>query len=350
MQQESGNPDRPLYDIECDWTLLWTCNYRCSYCFYGEPVLGKKLAVRASPATWREALAETGHTWLLHITGGEPSIYPGFVNLCEEITGNHLISLNTNLSNPSMMEFARRIRPERVNFINAGFHMTERHRRQGAATFVSHAKALRDAGFPIIVSVVATPRVVEMLPILTRYFSRNGLHLAPKVLRGWFAGRPYPRGYLPEQKSILREYIAVARARYDELIVDPPAGPPSIDIFNDDQLLDGEPSFRGRPCSAGVRFVSMDPEGNVFRCSARTPLGNLLDGGFRLLETPQSCNTQYCVYFCQKYTNDALAQSNRSIGSRNATPSETADIDRDEFRRGHHGTRDGYLHPSADAE
>ena len=40
------------YDIEADWQLLNTCNYRCAYCFFPPAVLGEKLTVYAKPEVW----------------------------------------------------------------------------------------------------------------------------------------------------------------------------------------------------------------------------------------------------------------------------------------------------------
>jgi hypothetical protein len=61
------------YNIEADWHLLDTCNYRCDYCFFGPETLGSKLRTFASPEGWKSAFDATGDVWLLHMTGGEPS-------------------------------------------------------------------------------------------------------------------------------------------------------------------------------------------------------------------------------------------------------------------------------------
>src|SRR6187402_356769 len=114
------------YDIEADWILLQTCNYRCSYCFAPPEMLGEKLRTFGTPRQWGDSFDRTGRTWLLHITGGEPSIYPDFVELTEILTARHYISLNTNLTHASLRDFAGRVEPSRVNFINAGFHLEER--------------------------------------------------------------------------------------------------------------------------------------------------------------------------------------------------------------------------------
>src|SRR5262245_1369852 len=46
--------------------------------FFPPAVLGEKLTVHGEPDVWRRAFDRTGLTWLLHITGGEPTIYPRF--------------------------------------------------------------------------------------------------------------------------------------------------------------------------------------------------------------------------------------------------------------------------------
>jgi molybdenum cofactor biosynthesis enzyme MoaA len=74
------------YDIEADWHLLYTCNFRCSYCFLPPSVLGQRLSVFAEPEEWARVFDGSGMTWLLHVTGGEPSVYPGFAALSEALT------------------------------------------------------------------------------------------------------------------------------------------------------------------------------------------------------------------------------------------------------------------------
>ena len=117
------------YDLEADWTLLGTCNYRCGYCFLSPETLGAKLRTFASPENWKRAFDATGYTWLIHMTGGEPSLYPGFVDLCAGLTERHFISVNSNLTHASIESFAKRIKPARTSFINAGLHLEERDRR-----------------------------------------------------------------------------------------------------------------------------------------------------------------------------------------------------------------------------
>jgi hypothetical protein len=152
--------------------------------------------------------------------------------------------------------------------------------------------------------VVATPDVTSQLARLEDACAAEGLQLAPKVLRGVFMGRRYPWAYSAEERAILRGAMTRAREYYISRYAGWPA--PSIDIFSDHDLLDGIPDFSGRSCSAGFRFVSMKPNGDVHRCGESVrELGNLLNGTFRPGNEPQPCDRRYCVYFCRKYTSDA---------------------------------------------
>jgi len=97
---------------------------------------------------------------LLHLTGGEPSIYPDFPELCDLLSQDHYLSVNSNLTHPSINSFAERVHPSRVHYVNAGLHPTERSRHSGYSQFIRHADLLRKKGFPLFVSLVATPDVL----------------------------------------------------------------------------------------------------------------------------------------------------------------------------------------------
>jgi MoaA/NifB/PqqE/SkfB family radical SAM enzyme len=289
------------YDIEADWRLLNTCNYRCAYCFLDAAALGEKLRVFASPEAWESAFNATGKTWLLHMTGGEPSLYPDFVELCRRLTGRHTISFNSNLTNASLADFAERQDPSRVSFINAGLHLAEREERSGNRRFLLHAELLRKKGFPIVVSLVATPAVLERYQDAISLLDGAGLFPVPKLLRGAFDGRVYPQAYSELDRARFRAYAAQARQAYAGLLAQRSEAF-TINMFDDDEFLGGQPSFIGRSCEAGHRFVRLNPDGEVFRCSQKTGLGNLLAGTFTPAGQASPCETSYCFYFCRKYS------------------------------------------------
>lgn len=298
------------YDIEGDWVLFRTCNYRCDYCFLSEKALGEKIRTHATPAEWRAAFDRTGKTWLLQLTGGEPSHYPGFVELCEGLTQRHFISLNSNLTGASIERFAERIDPARVSFINAGLHAAERTRRNGDAIFLRHAEMLAARGFPVMVTVVATPEVLHGFDAIVEALRPIGLTPFPKLLRGKYAGCRYPESYTEEERALFRRY-SVQGERANPALFAGGRERPSIDPTLDRSHLAKTPNYRGRLCSAGKEYVLIMPDGGVVRCGAGASMGNLLAGTVRFAAGPTPCDRAHCFYFCEKFTARAAAREAR---------------------------------------
>jgi len=301
--EEKGAGALMHYDIEGDWNLLNTCNYRCTYCLVPYDLLGEKLTEHAEPETWKQSFDRTGLTWLLHLTGGEPSVYPAFAKLCQLLTEKHYLSLNSNLSNPSLVEFAKRVDPSRIRFINAGLHAKERESRRGLEKFLKHAAFLKEHGFPLFISIVATPDVLHRADEIIALTKPIGLIPIPKLLRGPHEGKIYPEAYNASDKTAFVEFAN--RARSCASFISALAERPTIDVFGDEDYLDGTPDFRGRMCSAGIKFVSLEADGKVYRCEKKQTnyLGNLLDSSFKTAERSY-CDSSYCYYWCLKYSEE----------------------------------------------
>ena len=294
------------YDIEADWQLLNTCNYRCEYCFFEPQLLSEKLTIFADPDAWKHALDQTGLTWLLHITGGEPSIYPHFPELCELLSQTHYLSFNSNLSHPSIADFAKRVSPSRISFVNAGLHADERQRRKGLARFLEHVCLLRDTGIRVFISIVCTPEVLARFSEITGLTAAIGLLPVPKMLRGPYRGKSYPVAYTADERRMFATWAAIAQMSYGNMAF---GETPTVDVFGDENYLDGTPEFRGRLCGAGEKFVKLLPDGTVFRCEVKDSnhLGNVLDGSFRQRTGRSRCDSNYCFYFCLKYADKQQA-------------------------------------------
>jgi MoaA/NifB/PqqE/SkfB family radical SAM enzyme len=289
------------YTIEADWHMLDTCNYRCTYCFFGPETLGAKLRTFSDPKGWSSAFDATGSIWLLHMTGGEPSIYPDFVELCEQLTARHFISINSNLTHVSLADFSQRVDPSRVSFINAGLHIEERELRNGHTAFLRNADALRARDFPLLVSLVATPSALARFDAAIALLAPLGLFPIPKLFRGTAGGKTYPNAYSDAEKQRFKMLAACAKNFYQADLLRREE-PPSIDLLNDHLFLDGLPVYRGALCTAGERFVQILPNGEVYRCGGSDPQGNVLARTFERRTRPTPCDTQHCYYFCNKYS------------------------------------------------
>src|SRR5664279_2735400 len=109
-------PESPVqFDIEADWTLSLFCNYKCDYCFFRSSTQ-PPFAGRVSTEEHLEFFNSTGRVWLLHLTGGEPFLYPDFVQLCKALVSRHFICINSNLSSSRVPVFAAEVDPSRVKY------------------------------------------------------------------------------------------------------------------------------------------------------------------------------------------------------------------------------------------
>ena len=249
----------------------------------------------------------TGLTWLLHLTGGEPTAYPGFADLAAALSARHYLSMNSNLSLASVAAFAEAVDPARVSFINGGLHPAERARKSGLEIFNANIVLLRERGFPVFVSVVATPEVLADVEAVTRSVAATGLVPVPKILRGAHHGKAYPRAYSGAERRSFEMMSRHARDVYADWRIARPECP-TIDPFEDDRFLGGTPGYTGKSCEAGRRFARLEPDGEAYRCGSREPLGNVLTGSFAPWSEARRCDTHYCFYFCRKYTDRTAAR------------------------------------------
>lgn len=182
-----------------------TCNYRCAYCFLPPAVLGEKLTVHAEPETWKQAFER------VESRASTPGSR-GFANCLRKSTVFHL-TFNSNLSNSSIVEFAKRVDPSRISFINAGVHAQERVSRRGLEKFHKHAACLKKHGFPLFISIVATSDVLYRVDEIIALTKPIGLIPIPKRCAICTKGRYILKHIAQRRRSLLlnsrREHVIV---------------------------------------------------------------------------------------------------------------------------------------------
>jgi len=116
LKTEDPPPNRMI-----SWQLNELCNFRCPYCFCGEEKLSREHPAcgKYSPEHIADCFDRTGKTWQVHMSGGEPFLYPRFVELCMALTRSHYISMNTNLSTANANDFACKV-PEVLSIVVYG--------------------------------------------------------------------------------------------------------------------------------------------------------------------------------------------------------------------------------------
>lgn len=246
-----------------NWHLNDLCNFRCEYCFFPyfnveNPVVGK-----LSPTEIVEAFDRTGRQWHVYMAGGEPMLYPDFIELVALLKPKHPIYVSTNLFNKYTRAFAEKITPENIISINASLHIGH-HTASTLQKFIDNYHLYKNKGFNIIVTYVTYPPLFQRMDADFDFLMKKGIeHLHALTFQGMYEGKQYPASYTHDQVKLIRKH--------------------SIDKTEMLVTLD-KTNFHNRLCRAGKDYFFMDITGNMYRCGTlegKISYGNLFKGTFK---------------------------------------------------------------------
>ena len=168
-------------DCELLWQVNRRCNFDCAYCFREviDDGLDKRTEDPACGKFGPEHIArrfdETNKVWRINMTGGEPFLYPNFVELARALTRKHYISVSTNLSTANTYEFADTIDNTRVHWLKANVHIMEREKtKDGVNEFLRKFLHFQQRGFDIRLVYVTYPAILGRIRDDLEAFSRRG--------------------------------------------------------------------------------------------------------------------------------------------------------------------------------
>ena len=262
-----------IFDMSLNTAIWWTtmaCNFKCRYCWEvqaqerGEFKPIPFIAAEKWLEAWRRLQPK-----LLDITGGEPFLLPGLLDVIAGVGPQTRCAITTNLSHP-MLDLATRISPEQLIHITASFHPTQNGTQRhpmNPALFTGRLLFLKHRGFDVSVNIVAWPEHIWMLDRWKAHFEGLGVpvHIDPYSPISY-----YPWAPSPQEQAV-------------------------IDRFATDNRKP-RPELKGKTvrCTAGVSHISVQPDGSAWRCIYDTqngilPLGNVFDPGFSLLPERGLC-------------------------------------------------------------
>jgi len=262
------------------WRMNRRCNFNCAYCFRDLPDEDRQTENPACGKYSAEHIAqrfdETGKVWRIYMTGGEPLLYTGFVELAKALTRRHCISVSTNLSTANAYELAEEVESERIVPIKANLHISEREKsKNGLKEYLEKFLRFQERGFDIRLVYVAYPPLFGRIKQdLERFRSEGVRQIEVKVFQGRYEGRRYPRDYTDQEQTFIRGF--------------------GLDNC-EQQILTSRVSFLGRKCQAGHLAFYMDISGNVTRCvTLKENYGNLFEGTFRPGDSLRRCPVRKC--------------------------------------------------------
>lgn len=232
------------------------------------------------------------------MSGGEPFLYPEFVDLCARLTKNHFITVNTNLSTSNTIDFADSINPEQTYSINASLHIEEREMRNGLSKYLERVRYYQNKGFQIRVEYVMYPTLFQRIEDDLQMLKSEGVAIVNlKAFRGYFKSRYYPLAYSETEQEFIREHLLDGKEE---------------EIMSIDKTF----TFFGKPCRTGLDYWVMDPAGNVRRCCSSTKsYGNFFDESFQADREARPCPFIKCAapYEGMLYSSDTPVRTTSAI-------------------------------------
>ena len=264
-----------LAPIHFGLDLTYACNYRCPYCERHAATAPR--TVEEWLRAWERISRRYGRC-TIYMSGGEPSVYPGFHELVRALVRMHTVDICTNLS-WEVERLVPEVGPEHLR-ISATFHPTQVE----FEPFLAKAEIVKEylpQRWPPRRSVylVAHPAQMDRMAEYSARFGKRGFVLVPLPLM--------VRGDIANSEE---EKQAIARL--------------SPNKESDDRKLDFQLktlSPAGRLCRAGQRYAHIRGDGKVDRCSRHEDrrLGDFFSEGFALRDEPSRCGQEWCPFESQ---------------------------------------------------
>jgi len=263
----------PPYCVFFSWYINNECDYKCTYC-KPQNIKTVFVDVKEWMDVWDGIYQKYG-SCNLHFSGGEPFMYPKFMDLITALAKRHTLEFSTNLST-DIRPFMDAIGTDRAR-VGGSFHPEF----ADFAVFFKKIIQLRKKGFEVWINYVAWPPALNGMAEYRKIVEEAGVRFSILPFNGDYQGRSYPQNYTEYERDILMEVGGLDVVNKD-----------TIDWRTDEK----KNSVKGRLCRMGQMYARIYPDAEVYRCcgNGSSRLGNILDGSFKLLEEPLLCECDNC--------------------------------------------------------
>jgi len=279
------------------WNLHYKCNYRCPYCFFfGQwnnlRLFNKYIPYQEWLDVWDSIYKKYGNIRIeISGSGGEPFLYPHFIEIISNLSYKFKIDIATNLScnTDFLSNFVKKINCNNV-YLSPALHLSF----EKVDSFIEKLRIIKKSAFPERkVLFVGYPPQLKQALYLKSKIEQEGYRFIVIPFRGKYRGLEYPDNYTQEEKDIINK----VREDLDE----------ECREWVDNQLVIKNP--KNKLCLAGYKHAHIEIDGTVYRCinysercidsNRDKSMGSIFDKNFSLLDRAYPCNKEECP--CEYY-------------------------------------------------
>tara|TARA_Y100000389_G_scaffold161606_1_gene164119 strand:+ start:3514 stop:4254 length:741 start_codon:yes stop_codon:yes gene_type:complete len=234
-------------------------------------------------------LKERNKYLYVEVLGGEPTVWPKFQDFVDTISSDNVfVEYSTNASRT--LRYWEKFRAQRA-FVFLSWHYEEADDDH----FYKVAEIMQHKA-SVSIPLMILPNNFERAVTLFERLKGLKVEITPKFVRKSIHGTEYFQ-YTDEQREWItsNNYYNMKDFGLDW-------------TFPRNLHFDGEPMkfmkvldkelhrFEGYTCTAGMKRIMVEPDGNILRCTKRVggSLGNILTGEYTLPDKPIVCNYTAC--------------------------------------------------------
>lgn len=266
------------------------CNYRCSYCNDYHRDGSHRWSDNWDPyITLIDKLKQRNKNLYVEVLGGEPTVWPRFQEFVDTISDDRVfVEYSTNASRT--LRYWEQFKTQRAfAFLSWHYEFADDDHFFKVAEIMQHKAS-------VSIPLMIVPDNFERAKRLYERLTTLNIECTPKFTRTSINGTSYFE-YTDEQKQWIQgnHYNRMKPFGIDWEI------PRNLHFDGKkikfmDVLEQGLHKFKGYTCTAGIKRLMVEPNGNIKRCTKNVggSLGNILSGDFTLPDDPIVCDYTAC--------------------------------------------------------
>ncbi len=280
-------------NLDCCIVTLFmhnVCNYKCSYCNDYHRDGSHRWSDNWEPyVNLIDKLKERNKNLYVEVLGGEPTVWPRFQEFVDYISDDRVfVEYSTNASRT--LRYWEQFKTQRA-FVFLSWH----YEFADDDHFVKVAETMQHKA-SVSVPLMIVPDNFERAKVLYNRLKGLDIECTPKFTRTSINGTSYFE-YTDEQKNWIQTnyYNQMKPFGIDWEI------PRNLHFDGKkmkfmDVLSQGLHEFKGYTCTAGIKRLMVEPNGNIKRCTKNVggSLGNILTGKYTLPDDPITCDYTAC--------------------------------------------------------